>query len=116
MIESKVSPALFVLEDGQGDLKPVFCCPVCGDRNVHLGPVSVFQGHTTTTVSNSGTVVSKSPRHERFRGSMVTMSFHCEGGHEFEYEFEFHKGTTTCCVLSGAYDMEAGEIPELWRD
>lgn len=89
-------------------------CPVCGYEFVHLGPVTVQQGHTRAVCHSDRVEVTG--EQEGGRGSSVEVTAWCESGHEFTYRLDFHKGTTS--VELASRDFELGdEMPkELWRD
>ncbi|WP_013629968.1 hypothetical protein [Rubinisphaera brasiliensis] len=94
----------------------VACCPVCGCSEVHLGQVSVYQGHESTHCYSDSTKILPSDRHRQYRGSGLHIKFHCEWGHEFAEVLSFHKGATTRTMYARRYDSEVESLDELWRD
>ena len=97
------------------------CCPICGredhydNLNVHLGPVSVRQNGTETTVDREGDKVRTVTPNGR--GSTVSLALWCESGHRFSIQFSFHKGSTYLTIEPGeSFDLANEKPPELWRD
>ena len=109
--ETTKHPLRFVICDGPND-EPALCCPVCGFDCVHPVEVVVEQGQTKTVVTRETTQVEATNRGTMKRGSLIILRFVCEDGHEFAYQFEFHKGTTSCELNAG---LDSG-LGGLWRD
>lgn len=108
----KQMPVRFMLADVyESDV--ALCCPSCGCQQVHPREVMVEQGNTATHVTGDGTVVAATNRSERARGSLIGLRFFCENGCEFDYVFEFHKGTMGVAMSVGS---NADDLSELWRD
>jgi len=97
--------------DGHNSL---VCCPICGFDCVHLGTVSVKQGHSTAISAHDATAVTPSDRHLHSRGSSVELDMDCESGHRFTYTLEFHKGSVTISLRERPESH--ADQPELWRD
>lgn len=102
---------LVPLSDPQAEL----CCPVCRSVYVHPLGVVVEQGQTRTEVRRESTTTLPTDRSQYARGSLIGLVFGCESGHDFQYEFEFHKGSTTLRLEAWARDPQQ-VLPELWRN
>ena len=95
-------------------------CPICGFNYVRLVRVKAHpagRSRQTTTINARG--VSTCPGGGvggLGRGNTLTLTFHCEGGHEFRRSFLFHKGQTflECTASKIAGDGRVGDT--LWRD
>ena len=72
-------------------------CPICGFNYVAPTDVKVIGGIGNisgigTHIDAAGTNVYATPAIDR--GVLIELTFSCEGGHAFVYEFHFHKGET----------------------
>lgn len=112
----KPLPLRFVFSGDDDTNSALMLCLVCGCGEVHIGPVSVEQGTFTTIVDRERAYVAPSNRHQKHRGSAVSLRFHCEWGHVFAYSVSFHKGSTTLSLDAAEYDQEKHGPSELWRD
>lgn len=104
-------PLRFVVCD-LGPAVAALCCPVCGCDRVHLAEVIVEQGKTKTVVGRELTRVLATDHGATHRGSFIVVRFFCEEGHDFQYQFAFSHGTTSCELHAGQHDGS----DELWRD
>lgn len=113
----KQKPVRVVIGEGFDDSHAKLHCPECACGEVHIGPVNIEQGYTNTHVGREHAITLPSDRHERCRGSEVSLTFCCEAGHEFRYIWSFHKGSTYLQLATSSTEMP-GEFlqPELWRD
>lgn len=122
---------LVAMMDGQGPIAELFparfngqeiqlLCPICGFDYVRLvkvevGPAGKAMQHATIDADG----VSTHPRGGAAglgRGNTLTLTFHCESGHEFRRSFSFHKGQTTL-ECSGGEIPDGGDVKQtLWRD
>jgi hypothetical protein len=95
-------------------------CPVCGFDYVRLVEVEAHpagKDRQTTTINAMG--VSTFPGScvgGAGRGNTLTLTFHCESGHEFRRSFMFHKGQTSLECLETEIPGDAGIKDTLWRD
>lgn len=107
----------FVIGEGSSRFNATLCCPQCGDGHVHLGPVLVDQGHTSTLVERDHALTLPSNRSDHYRGSKIDLTLWCEAGHEFRYVLAFDRGATYATMATRDAGMP-GEFlqPELWRD
>jgi hypothetical protein len=109
-------PAEFHLNhDSAGLDAPVLCCPECSCPYVHIAEADIDQRHVRAIASCDNIAVQPGTRRNGHKGSTIKLSFFCEYGHWFEYEFEFLKGNTFV-RLSTADLREPEQMPELWRD
>jgi hypothetical protein len=71
-------------------------CPVCGDIMIH--PVAIecrSPGTEKGNVRIDSDGIHLDPTKPAIdSGVMITLTFHCECGHVFEYEFHFDHGST----------------------
>ena len=110
--EKTATQFALIRDANQQDL---ICCPVCGFDYVHIGSVNVEQGHHRICATENTVITEASNRHEGVRGSEATIIFWCEGGHQFEYRFAFHKGQTSVQLYCAELPEESDQ-PELWRN
>ena len=95
-------------------------CPICGFDYVRVVEVKASpagKAKQSATINARG--VSTSPGGGvggLGRGNTVTLTFQCEGGHEFRRSFLFHKGQTFL-ECSGSKIPDSSDVaPTLWRD
>jgi hypothetical protein len=100
-------------------------CPVCGDKQLHLAPVSVTPAAETITVgySHGGPSLEHSfDLPVRARGAKVRLTFLGECGHASGLAVWFHKGTTYATWeilgdnMADQSDFQSREFDFLWRD
>ena len=97
---------------------PHVTCPICGDAFVHptvIDCITPGMDKGRVTITQAG--IAMNPLHPpKRRGVWFAIRFRCEQGHEFEYQFQFHKGITF--VSRAARDIPEGEdgLGVIWRD
>ena len=119
LIQLASIPVRIILSTGFSgdDTEATLCCPICGFDFIHIGAVEVEQGHVKVISKKDHVEVSHSNRHQTYRGSQVTIKFFCESGHEFAYQFAFHKGNTSIKLAGKLLDPhDFGNGGTLWRD
>lgn len=111
-----MQPAYVNVDDGS------ICCPVCGrerdadNTSVHIGPVTVRQNTSETTVDRETDTTRTVPKSSEM-GAVVTVAMWCEAGHQFNLRLAFHKGATYLTATPGEPFDVTNETPaELWRD
>ena len=90
-------------------------CPECGCTDVHIMGATIENGNEKTIVDHEGTKAEKIDREKTKRGSSVAIKFLCEWGCAFQYDFEFHKGTTAV-RLDVETGVDVGNAVGLWRN
>lgn len=90
-------------------------CPVCGFNYVHPVKAGIELGHVTALATEDTVQVSGTDRHKHCRGSVITLTFRCESGHQFQYVLRFEKGHTYFDLRTGNLD-EGDLLSELWRN
>ena len=95
-------------------------CPICGFDHVRLvqvdaGPAG--KARQMATINAKGVSTFPGGAVGGFgRGNTVTLTFQCEGGHEFRRRFLFHEGQTTL-ECSGREIPDDSDVKQtLWRD
>ena len=99
--------------------EPVLACPVCGIYCVH--PVGIechSPGMPNGVLSVSAKGISLDPNPKPVdRGVKIILKFLCECGHEFDYEFRFHKGQTHVkSHISPMKLLQHDFLNTIWRD
>lgn len=98
--------------------KPCLACPICGDNNIH--PTGIVcrppggNGLGMLRVDAEGIHLDPTtPPHGR--GVNIALEFHCEQGHAFTHELQFHKGQTYVTTL-GSLVEDGSAALDIWRD
>lgn len=103
--------------DPGGDA-PRLLCPICHDDYVHPTAARILPpGHTPGLLAVTSGGVALDPDVPPIgRGVIITLTFVCEHGHTFSYEFAFHKGQTFVRRRPGR-DIGPCEAPDtIWRN
>ena len=95
-------------------------CPICGFDYVRLVEVKASpagKAKQSATINARGVSTSPGGGVGGFgRGNTLTLTFQCEGGHEFLRSFLFHKGQTFLECSGSKIPDFSGVAPTLWRD
>jgi hypothetical protein len=99
----------------------ILACPICDERNLHLGPVSATQAADTIIIGYSRTLGGPILSHEfsalvTERGSRIRIVLVGECGHAVALCFWFHKGVTFHQWETIPGDSEDLFASTLWRD